>query len=85
VKKEHVDLGKEVTENYKRIRKKKLIEIENILSRFKNDCINKGVTTLLAIATSAVRNARNKEDLVSLARDYGISLEEEIFNFSFRH
>lgn len=75
LKKENVNLGREVDENNKRIRKKKLVEIENILSSFKNDCLEKGITKILAIATSAVRNARNKEDLVSLARDYGISLD----------
>lgn len=75
LKKENVNLGREVDENNKRIRKKKLVEIENILSSFKNDCLKKGITKILAIATSAVRNARNKEDLVSLARDYGISLD----------
>ena len=74
LKKENVNLGREVDENHKRIRKEKLVEIDNILSRFKNNCVEEGITKILAIATSAVRNATNKEQVVSLARDHGISL-----------
>jgi len=75
VKKENVNLGRETAENYNRIRKEKLSEIENILSRFKKECENRGVNTILAIATSAVRNARNKEEIVNLSRNHGISLD----------
>ena len=75
LKKENLELGKEVAENHKMIRKEKLIEIENVLSRFKKICKEKEATKILAIATSAVRDAGNKKEVFDMARNLGIILD----------
>lgn len=75
VGKERLELGKEVTENHGLIGAEKMAQIQQTLSRFVRHCHDRGVPKVLAIATSAIRNARNHQSVIELARETGIALD----------
>jgi len=73
--KERLEIGKEVTENHGLIGRNKFMQIEEALSRFIRYCSDRGALTVLAIATSAIRNARNQQQVIDLAREIGLTME----------
>jgi len=75
IRKERLELGKEVTGNHGIIGHKKFRQIEEALSQFVRYCQDRGAPTVLAISTSAIRNARNHKKIVDLAHEIGISME----------
>jgi exopolyphosphatase/guanosine-5'-triphosphate,3'-diphosphate pyrophosphatase len=75
IRKERLEIGKEVTENHGIIGRHKFRQIEVALSQFMRYCSDRGAPTVLAIATSAVRNARNQQQVIDLAREIGVSIE----------
>jgi exopolyphosphatase/pppGpp-phosphohydrolase len=75
VGKERLDIGKEVTENNGLIGRSKFMQIEEALSRFMRYCSDRGASKVLAIATSAIRNARNQQQVIDLAREIGLTME----------
>ena len=75
VGKERLDIGKEVTENNGLIGRSKFMQIEEALSRFMRYCSDRGTSKVLAIATSAIRNARNQQQVIDLAREIGLTME----------
>ncbi|MBT8429242.1 MAG: hypothetical protein KJN79_04955 [Gammaproteobacteria bacterium] len=75
VGKERLELGKEVTENDGLIGEKKILQIQAALSRFVRYCTDRGAQEVLAIATSAIRNAKNHERIVDMARETGLTID----------
>ncbi|RDH86645.1 MAG: hypothetical protein DIZ78_07000 [endosymbiont of Escarpia spicata] len=75
IRKEQLEIGKEVTENHGMIGRSKFRQIEDTLSQFVSYCRDRGTTTVLAIATSAIRNARNHQQVIDLAGEIGIAIE----------
>jgi exopolyphosphatase/guanosine-5'-triphosphate,3'-diphosphate pyrophosphatase len=75
VSKATLDLGKEVARSQGLIGQEKLIELRQVLQRFKQSCDTLGADRILAVATSAVRNAANKTEVTTLVRDLGIDLD----------
>jgi exopolyphosphatase/guanosine-5'-triphosphate,3'-diphosphate pyrophosphatase len=73
--KERLELGKEVTENDGLIGDKKILQIQAALSRFVRYCTDRGAQEVLAIATSAIRNAKNHERIVDMARETGLTID----------
>ena len=73
--KEQLDIGKEVTGNNGLIGRSKLMQIEAALFRFIRFCSDRGASKVLAIATSAIRNAKNQQQLIDLAQEIGLSME----------
>jgi len=73
--KERLEIGKEVTENHGLIGRNKFMQIEAALSQFMRYCSDRGAPKVLAIATSAIRNARNHQQLIDLAREIGLTME----------
>ena len=73
--KERLDIGKEVTENNGLIGRNKFMQIEEALSQFMRYCSDRGASKVLAIATSAIRNARNQQQVFDLAREIGLTME----------
>lgn len=75
IRKERLEIGKEVTGNHGMIGRIKFRQIEEALSQFMQYCTDRGAPTVLAIATSAIRNARNHQQVIDLAREIGLSIE----------
>lgn len=75
IKKERLGIGKEVTENHGIIGEKKCEEIDNALVWFKQYCQERGAETVIAVATSAIRNARNRQRIIDLAHRSNIEIE----------
>ncbi|RLJ19238.1 hypothetical protein DJ031_09435 [bacterium endosymbiont of Escarpia laminata] len=75
IRKEQLEIGKEVTENHGMIGRRKFRQIEDTLSQFVSYCRDRGAQTVLAIATSAIRNARNHQQVIDLAGEIGIAIE----------
>lgn len=75
VGKERVDLGKEVTENNGLIGEQKVSRLRVSLSRFVRYCGDCGASRVLAIATSAIRNARNCQQILDMAREVGLEVQ----------
>lgn len=75
IRKERLEIGKEVTENHGMIGQNKFRQIEETLSQFMRYCRERGASTVLAIATSAIRNAKNHQQVIDLASDIGLSIE----------
>jgi exopolyphosphatase/pppGpp-phosphohydrolase len=73
--KERLDIGKEVTGNNGLIGRNKFMQIEAALSQFIRYCTDRGASKVLAIATSAIRNARNQQQVIDLAREIGLTME----------
>ena len=75
IRKERFELGKEVTENNGLIGEEKIAQVKESLSRFVRYCSDRGAPRVLAIATSAIRNARNHQRILDVAREAGLSME----------
>jgi exopolyphosphatase/pppGpp-phosphohydrolase len=75
LKKETLMLGKELTEHHGWISEKKFTEIQQVLTDFKAYCDNRGIKTILAIGTSAIRSAKNNKRLSEITNSLGISFE----------
>lgn len=75
LKKETLMLGKELTEHHGWISETKFTKIQQVLTDFKAYCDNRGINTILAIGTSAIRSAKNNERLSELTNSLGISFE----------
>jgi exopolyphosphatase/pppGpp-phosphohydrolase len=73
--KERLEIGEEVTENNGLIGQNKLMQIEDVLSRFVRYCSDRGAPKVLAIATSAIRSARNHQQVIDLGREIGLTIE----------
>ncbi|TNF95894.1 MAG: hypothetical protein EP297_11420 [Gammaproteobacteria bacterium] len=75
IRKERLEIGKEVTENDGVIGQEKIRQIEETLSQFMRYCWERDASTVLAIATSAIRNAKNHQQVIDLASEIGLSIE----------
>jgi len=75
LKKEALMLGKELAEHHGWITEEKFTKIQQVLTDFKAYCDNRGIKTILAIGTSAIRSAKNNEKLTELTDSLGISFE----------
>lgn len=75
IMKKPLALGKELMENANVIGKEKLLEVEQALLEFKRYCDNRAIHPLLAIATNAIRDANNRNQIAALARAIGLDLE----------
>jgi exopolyphosphatase/pppGpp-phosphohydrolase len=73
--KERLEIGKEVTENHGLIGRNKFMQIEEALSQFIRYCSDRGTPKVLAIATSAIRGARNHQQVIDLAQEIGLTIE----------
>ncbi len=73
--KERLEIGKEVTENNGLIGQNKFKRMAEVLSQFKDYCRGRGAPVVLAIATSAIRNARNHRQVSDLACKLGLTME----------
>ena len=68
-------LGIEINQSGGTIRPEKLAEIETALRTLIDSCQCQGITTILAIATNAISQTTNNNEIVALARKLGIDLE----------
>ena len=68
-------LGKEIADNGGVIGSAKLAEVRDALEALVDVCRQEGASTVLGIATRAVREARNGADVVALAAALGIDVE----------
>jgi exopolyphosphatase/pppGpp-phosphohydrolase len=73
--KETLKLGADIRENEGWIGTQKLVDLREVLSRFTEMGAAQGATKMLAIATHAVRNAVNNQEVVGIARELGIDLD----------
>ena len=64
IRKERFELGKEVTENNGLIGEEMISEVQLSLSQFVRSCKERGASEVLAIAASAIRNARNYQRIL---------------------
>ena len=70
---EVVRLGQGVSEN-KKFHKEALVRADNCLKRYSSIMKDHGVHRVVAVATSAGRDATNKEALLSIGREQGIPI-----------
>ena len=70
-----LNLGKEIVRSGGKIGAKKLAEVERVLAGFAEYGHSKMVSKFPAIATSAVHEATNGQELLAIARKLGIDLE----------
>ncbi len=70
-----LSLGKEIARNHGVISRAKMAEMENLLRRFRDECLVEGVNTIRAIATRAIHTAVNGNEVADLARRLGIDVE----------
>jgi len=75
LKKRLVGLGKDVAKNRGVIGTETLAEAKRALAELKSVCEREGSTTVVAVATRAVRIARNGGELLDAARELGIIAE----------
>jgi exopolyphosphatase/pppGpp-phosphohydrolase len=75
LKKEPMGLGQDLLENDGAISQSKLDHLKEVLMDFQHYCLNRGVTTILGIGTSAIRSATNREQLTEIVNSCGISFE----------
>ena len=75
IRKERFELGKEVTENNGLIGEEMISEVQLSLSQFVRSCKERGASEVLAIAASAIRNARNYQRILDAAYSAGLNLE----------
>jgi exopolyphosphatase/pppGpp-phosphohydrolase len=75
IRKESLQLGKEVSENNGLIGAERIYQVSRSLSWFVLYCRERGATEVLGIAASAIRNARNYERVRDLAYVVGVNLE----------
>ena len=75
IRKEHFELGKEVTENDGLIGEEKIAQVKSSLSAFVRYCKERGASDVLAITASAIRNAKNYQRIRDVAHEAGVNLE----------
>lgn len=75
VSKATLGLGAEAAHNQGLIGQQKLLELRQVLQRFKRRCEELGAARILAVATSAVRNASNQGEVAAVVRGLGIDLD----------
>jgi exopolyphosphatase/guanosine-5'-triphosphate,3'-diphosphate pyrophosphatase len=73
--KRQVGLGMDVTKTRGVISQEKLTVARNTLADLKSICEREGSTEILAVATGAVRTARNSEAILDAARELGLAVE----------
>ena len=73
--KETLQLGADIRENEGRIGTQKLADLREVLSRFVEMGAAIGAGKMLAIATHAVRNAINNQEVLDIAGELGINLD----------
>jgi exopolyphosphatase/guanosine-5'-triphosphate,3'-diphosphate pyrophosphatase len=73
--KRQVGLGKDVAGNGGVISDQKLAAAGSALAELKSICEREGSAEILAVATGAVRTARNGEAVLDVARELGIAVE----------
>jgi exopolyphosphatase/guanosine-5'-triphosphate,3'-diphosphate pyrophosphatase len=73
--KKRLGIGEEVTNNNGLIGQNKIMQIEEALSQFVRYCNDRGAPRVLAIATSAIRSARNHQQVIDLGREIGLTIE----------
>jgi exopolyphosphatase/pppGpp-phosphohydrolase len=73
--KETLQLGVDIQENDGRIGSRKLADLREVLSRFAEMGATTGAGKMLAIATHAVRNAVNNQDVLDITRELGVDLD----------
>ncbi|MBF0358295.1 MAG: hypothetical protein HQL70_06775 [Magnetococcales bacterium] len=74
-KKEPMGLGQELIDYNGTISKKKLEHIEQVLTDFKELCAKRNITTILGVGTSAIRSAKNRDEISQLIHNCGVSFE----------
>lgn len=75
IRKERLELGKEVTENNGLIGEERITQVKQSLSEFVHYCRERGASDVLAITASAIRNARNYRRIRDIAHEVGVNLE----------
>ena len=75
IRKERLELGKEVTENNGLIGEERITQVKQSLSEFVHYCRERGASDVLAITASAIRNARNYGRIRDIAHEVGVNLE----------
>jgi exopolyphosphatase/pppGpp-phosphohydrolase len=75
LKKEPMGLGQELLDNHGAISKGKMEQINKVLGDFKEYCHKKDITTILGVGTSAIRSAKNRDEIAELIRANGIDFE----------
>ncbi|MBF0194472.1 MAG: hypothetical protein HQL71_07915 [Magnetococcales bacterium] len=75
LKKEPMGLGQELLDHNGVISKKKMEQIDKVLGEFKEHCQQRDITTILGVGTSAIRSAKNRDELAELIRANGIIFE----------
>ncbi len=75
IRKESLQLGKEVSENNGLIREERIYQVSRSLSWFVLYCRERGASEVLGITASAIRNARNYDRVRDVAHVVGVNLE----------
>lgn len=75
LKKEPMGLGKDLAANKGIISDAKLDQIDKVLAVFREECLARGVTTILGIGTSAIRSAKNSNRITKIIESHGITFE----------
>ena len=75
IRKESLQLGKEVSENNGLIRENRIYQVSRSLSWFVLYCRERGASEVLGITASAIRNARNYDRVRDVANVLGVNLE----------
>jgi exopolyphosphatase/pppGpp-phosphohydrolase len=73
--KERLELGREVTENDGLIGEQKILQMQEAIGWFVRYCSDRGAPLVLAIATSAIRNAKNHQRVIDMAREAGLTID----------
>lgn len=75
VSKATLNLGEEVRASGGVIREHKLLELRGVLTEFCDSCERNGASRLMAVGTNALRQARNRDEVLALAEELAIELE----------
>ncbi|MBF0445601.1 MAG: hypothetical protein HQL68_08415 [Magnetococcales bacterium] len=75
LKKEPMGLGQELIDHHGAISKEKIEQIKKVLGEFREFCHKQGITTILGVGTSAIRSAKNRDEIAELIRANGITFE----------
>ncbi len=75
LKKEPMALGQELLDHHGSISKEKMAQIDRVLADFKNFCNERDISTILGVGTSAIRSAKNQDEVTRLINSHGIQFE----------
>lgn len=75
LKKESMGLGQELLDNNGTVSRNKMTHIDQVLSNFTEFCNKRNISTILGVGTSAIRSAKNQDELTQLIRSHGITFE----------